>query len=712
MLQSDGVAYTDVVGLLSDSGGGPEGALLSVIFADARGDNADILAGWLADARHDAQIVDKSADTELRQLIASRLGLELSADEALADARRRTARYVLVGEFQADLGCESPAVLQMIPRPGTKDQRAMVADVAQKLRQRHAEAYVALADTIEAEFSLPAQSIPPAKLGSVDTFRFEEQLLLDYAAELISGGQFKAAGEVVSQRRMNFWSEHEFSRHEQWRVHELMAQLGEAVDVVTRELPNSSQKVGDWVQGYTAPEGWHRVDSLHRRLESAHATMSQEIASEQALTRVRSEYHELLGKMSRGFISALKEAGWNVPGILRQTDILAKKGSGPGEVTAWFLVDALRYEMGVELARQLDDAGELSLAPAIAAVPTITPVGMAALLPGAEGAFSVIEQGGKLAVRAGDSVVTDLAGRRKVWKGRMPGVVDLELDKVLSLKRSELKGRVEKASAILVRSLEIDAMGENVNTMLARQMIDTAIGNVVRAVKRLARLGVSRFVITADHGHLFVEARDESQRIDSPGGETIEMHRRCWVGRGGSNTPGTVRINGSQFGYDTDLDFVFPAGDGVFKAGGDLAYYHGGLSLQELVVPVLTVKMPMAARDEGPEIALTLSNVPNGVSTRLVRVDLISSRSFFTEEVATVYPVLLSKGVQVGHGVIVLDGELDEKKHLVKLTRGKPCSVGLQLLRDDVDSIQIVVLDPATDRVLAQSKNLPVKLDI
>lgn len=714
MLQSDSVTYADIVGLLSkDSGGGtPLGAMLGVIFAEARGDNASILANWLADASHDAEIVKKSADVELRQLIASRLGLELPAEAALDDARHRTARYVLVGEFRADLGCEPPPVLQMIPSPATKDQQTMIGDVAQKFRHRHAQAYVATADVIQEEFSLAAQGIPPAKLGKVDTFRFEEQLLLDYTAELITGGQFKAAMEMVEQRRLNFWSEHDFRRQEQWRVHELMAQLGETVEAVAKQLPSSAQKANDWVHGYAAPEGWHCVDLLHRRLESAHAAMSQEIASEQALSRVRNDYHELLGKMTRGFVIALKDAGWAVPGVLRQTDVQAEKAAGPGEVTAWFLVDALRYEMGVELARQLDGAGELSLVPAIAAVPTITPVGMAGILPGAEGTFSVIEHGGKLAVRAGDSVVTDLASRRKVWKGRMPGLADLDLDKVLSLKPSELKGRIDGASAILVRSLEIDALGESISTLLARQMIDTAIGNVARAVKRLAGLGVSRFVIVADHGHLFTEARDESQRIDCPGGETIELHRRCWIGRGGSNPAGTLRVSGSQLGYDTDLDFVFPAGDGVFKAGGDLSYYHGGLSLQELVIPVLTVRMPVATKEEGPAVELTLRNVPERISSRLVRVDLIAPKGLFTDNAIKVYPVLLSKGAQVGYATIVLDGKLDKEKHHVTLAPDKSCSVGLQLLREDIDLLQIVVIDPTTDRVLAQSKNIPIKLGI
>ena len=74
-----------------------------------------------------------------------------------------------------------------------------------------------------------------------------------------------------------------------------------------------------------------------------------------------------------------------------------------------------------------------------------------------------------------------------------------------------------------------------------------------------------------------------------------------------------------KLGYDTDLDFVFPSGDGVFKAGGDLSYYHGGLSLQELVVPVLCVRMAVAgAKDDEADWKVTLTGVPERIASRIV----------------------------------------------------------------------------------------------
>jgi hypothetical protein len=53
---------------------------------------------------------------------------------------------------------------------------------------------------------------------------------------------------------------------------------------------------------------------------------------------------------------------------------------GEGKV-AYVWVDALRFEMARELCRLLEDDFKLEIQPAIGAIPTITEIGMAALLP-------------------------------------------------------------------------------------------------------------------------------------------------------------------------------------------------------------------------------------------------------------------------------------------------------------------------------------------
>ena len=107
--------------------------------------------------------------------------------------------------------------------------------------------------------------------------------------------------------------------------------------------------------------------------------------------------------------------------------------------------------------------------------------------------------------------------------------------------------------------------------------MDTVIDNLARAIRKLAAAGIEHAVVSADHGHLFfANDRDESMRTDVPGGNTVELHRRCWIGRGGATSAGCVRVAASALGYASDLEFVVPAATGVFKAGGDLAFHHGG----------------------------------------------------------------------------------------------------------------------------------------
>src|SRR5262249_16558253 len=201
------------------------------------------------------------------------------------------------------------------------------------------------------------------------------------------------------------------------------------------------------------------------------------------------------------------------------------------------------------------------------------------------------EEKDKLGARIDDSFLPDLAARKKFAGARVPKLVDLALDELLSLQSSKLVKKVEGAQVVTVRSQEIDHAGEMGFTFQARQVMDTVIDNLARAIRKLANAGIEHAVVSADHGHLFfANDRDESMRTDAPGGDTVELHRRCWIGRGGTTPPGCVRVAASTLGYDSDLEMVFPNGCGVFKTGGDLAYHHGGPSLQELVVPVVVVR--------------------------------------------------------------------------------------------------------------------------
>ena len=122
--------------------------------------------------------------------------------------------------------------------------------------------------------------------------------------------------------------------------------------------------------------------------------------------------------------------------------------------------------------------------------------------------------------------------------------------------------------------------------------------------------------------------------------------------------------------------------------------------------------MPTQVKAKSADIKVTLTKVPQKVVNRIVTFGLLAENPLFARDSLTVRPVLLNNGQHVGHVGMVLDAEHDPLKQSVRLQPGASCTVGVQLLRDDVDSVEIVVLDPETDRVLAKSNKIPVKLGI
>jgi hypothetical protein len=311
----------------------------------------------------------------------------------------------------------------------------------------------------------------------------------------------------------------------------------------------------------------------------------------------------------------------------------------------------------------------------------------------------------------GSDVLVTVADRVKHLKAEVPAAVDVRLSDVLGSSKAKLAQTIGEAPLVLVRSQELDALGETDSDWLARQLMDAVLGNVVRAVKKLAAAGVERFVVTADHGHQFSLRKADDMKTESPGGETVALHRRCWVGRGGSTPPGTVRVTGPELGYETDLDFVFPVGLGVFKAGGGLSYHHGGLSLQETVIPVITFRMPTTEAKAASTESAVFIELPDRVTNRLFPVRFLV-QSLLAEEAVTLRLVLLHRDVEVGAAGMATGAEFDSVIGVIRVAANSEVSAVMMLANDECDSVRVVLQDVRTDAVLAKSDEIPVKLGV
>ncbi len=709
MLSPEHVTYDDIARASSDTSSMEPPSILKSIFHDSPGRDG-MLAAWLESDALDAEIDAKEATRELVKLIRSRLGLEPPDDAGLPKLRSITLRYVLASEFRGDLRCAPPASLDAVPAPKAKDEETAARELARQLRTRFPNSYPAMADRVEAELGLRDARLPANALGSIDTFRFEERTLLAYCGNLVAAKKFDQALEIISGRERSFWLDHDVARKAQWEACRRMAELGSLAMNVRAAVGKAVGDANAWVAAYVSTNGWFRMDQAQRRLEAWVATLDDE-PEERSLGVVRGAYEDACHAMADGFTKALIKANWAASASIHQTHVYSEVVSERPKPVAYFLVDAMRFEMGVELSERLPKTAEVNIRHAVGALPSITPIGMAALQPGASASFSVVEQSGKLGVRIGDAFLPDLAARKKFASARVAKLADLSLDELLSLQPSRLAKKIDGAQVIVVRSQEIDHAGEAGFTFQARQVMDTVIDNLARAIRKLATAGVENSVVSADHGHLFFSAdRDESMRTDAPGGGEVELHRRCWIGRGGATPAGCVRVPASSLGYASDLDFVFPVGAGVFRSGGDLAFHHGGPSLQELIVPVLTVRLALRETRQPTAGRVSATGLPAAVTNRIFTVmlegDLLSSEQ-------VVRPLLMFSGRQVGAVGMAVEAEFDRTTGCVKLQPGKPTSIAFLLSDEGATSIRVVVQDPMSDAELYRSPaDIPVRLGV
>src|ERR1035437_7749668 len=407
---------------------------------------------------------------------------------------------------------------------------------------------------------------------------------------------------------------------------------------IGKALKTAPTTVPGLVKAYTDNDDpWCLLDTHHRHMESRKynfefAASNEHHGLEKLITKAEQRSNEGGSAGAKVFITDFSMAKHPIKGLLRQRDIFEKQVKpllGDGKV-AYVWVDALRFEMARELRRLLQDDFKLEIQPAIGTAPTITEIGMAALLPKAhESAKVVAVGGGKLALEIAGEVIKDRKDRVAFLKEHAGvSVFDAKLDDLLPKPTKKVKDGIQNNQLILITSQEIDELGEADNMAQARLQIDGVLSHLRRGVRVLADHGIETIVLVADHGHLFADEIGDDMKIEAPGGKVEDLHRRVWVGVGGNSEPSYLRTSLASLGVDSEFDIATPWTFAVFKTkGGGRAYFHGGLSPQELIIPV--VVMHSAVKPSLPSTGIQWTLIPGTakLTTRFFSVQIAGNQS-------------------------------------------------------------------------------------
>lgn len=600
----------------------------------------EVALAFLHDDEHDNEVEKKEAGKELRHLLQVSYDIELPATEALSNWRVKLGRHVLLTDLFAALKKDTPSSLASVSATQSTGGVDACVRLTRSWRnsREHRDSYVAVANKVEQELALGQLDLPVEPLKENETFRcIELALLVHVEVELLK----KATSELLqlaNYRLSRFWADVEPKIQARWALISSAAEVLLEADRVGKEIKKAPTTVPALVKAYADDdEPWCLLDTHHRHMESRKYNFEFDAGNdhhglEKLITKAEQRYTEVGSELAKHFIMQFSKAKHPIKGLLRQRDFFEKQVKphlGESKV-AYVWVDALRFEMARELCRLLADDFKLECHPAIGTMPTITEIGMAALLPKAHEAAKVVSVGGgKLALEIGGKVIKDRKDRVAFLKEHagVP-VFDAKLDDLLPKPGKKVRDGIQDAQLILITSQEIDELGEADNMSQARLQIDGVLSHLRRGVRVLADHGIKTIVLVADHGHLFADEIGDDMKIEAPGGKVEDLHRRVWVGVGGTSEPSYLRTSLASLGVESEYDIATPWTFAVFKSkGGGRAYFHGGLSPQELIVPVVVMHSTAKPTGTTTGIQWTLTPGTAKLTTRFFSVQIAGSQS-------------------------------------------------------------------------------------
>ena len=300
-----------------------------------------------------------------------------------------------------------------------------------------------------------------------------------------------------------------------------------------------------------------------------------------------------LGQLGNNWSDAcadnLREYG-RVLDVDSQEEFYRKKVKPSDSKIYVIISDALRYEIAASLAEQLrrETQSQVNLKSMQAVFPTITKFGMAALLPHNELSVELKNaKTDKLAVLA-DGQSTDANNRDKILKAANKASVALKYKDIIGMKRVERQSLIKGMNVVYIYHDTIDEAGHLEHGIFSA--CDTAMDELKNMVRIIANeWGGTNILITADHGFLYTHRPlKEDDKVDktTENAQDVESGRRYAIMQKGAKPQYLLPVK--FLDGKTDYDAFAPRESVRIKMkGGGLNFVHGGISLQEMVVPVI-----------------------------------------------------------------------------------------------------------------------------
>ena len=457
----------------------------------------------------------------------------------------------------------------------------------------HTEAFEALSAQCAAILQIDdkLQALDYRRLMTLDDFEsIDRKILSDLVRDVVA--RTVSAQEVeqwVRQRRQGHW----FGRYQDmYLAIEHGAQFIQQLELTQLGMDS----LADGIQKYA--HSWFRLDQRYRKFihharEAGQASLLlglnhlvENLYTNNFLVRLNVRWQEHVDASQR----------WEAWPVVSQSQFfdrfvrpyLDRKGK-----VCVLISDAFRYEVGEELQSLIrrENRFDADLVPALARLPSYTQLGMAALLP--HKSLQLADNGSGEVLVDGQSA-TGSANRARILAQAVPASSVVLAKDVLVMGRDESRALIRDHEVVYVYHNLIDKTGDTRDTEervfgAAEETLD----ELLRVIKKLANANASNLLVTSDHGFIYqnhpLEDSDFVSR-EPEGSEILYTDRRFVLGRGLREGASFKTFQPTQLGLAGTLEVQIPKSINRLRLqGSGSRFVHGGATLQEVVIPVISI---------------------------------------------------------------------------------------------------------------------------
>jgi len=485
-------------------------------------------------------------------------------------------------------------------------------------------------------------------LAECDTFEIFEKFTLHRLCQSFAKGAAAVdLRSAVQLRRPSFWQpqhEHGYSALEQAvEMRELLAAADLTVDSLTEGFSR-----------YVA--SWWRIDMAYRKSIWHLRRYGQIQVMEQITQWLEKSYvnNFLLPLADRWSDQVRDLVAWECPGTASQNQFFnkyVKPFVEKGQKVFVIISDALRYEAAADFTLRLRSANRWTadVDALFGVLPSYTQLGMAAMLPGQQWAVDPAAA----TVTVDGRSATGTPNRSEILRLACEGkATAIQAEQFLEMNtKTEGRALMRDNEVIYIFHNVIDKTGDSAATEAKTfDAVELAFSELDLIIKKVANINGSNMLLTADHGFLFqqddVDVQDST--VLPAANEWTFRNRRFAFGRGIGSDPKVKVFACGALGLRGDWSVALPLSLGRFPLqGAGKRYVHGGITLQEIVVPV--VKIHKARADDTGRVEVELLRVPPKITTGQLSIALFQDRP----AVAKVLPRTLRVGIFAKDGTSI-----------------------------------------------------------